>query len=206
MDLFTPAAEEQLQLPDADIRLLRSPALPLPTQELMARLLHETPWTTREIRLWGKTFAEPRETAWYGDPGSEYRYSGILLQPLPWTGLLGELRACIEQACGSHFNSVLLNHYRNERDSMGMHADDEPELGPQPIIASLSLGEERVLTFRHRLRRELTPQRVPLTDGSLLLMAGDTQRYWKHGIAKLRRPCGPRLNLTFRQILGNQPA
>ncbi|TXS90331.1 alpha-ketoglutarate-dependent dioxygenase AlkB [Parahaliea maris] len=200
MDLFEQRDEEPLPLPDADVRLLRRPVLPLPAAQVMARLLEETPWATREIRLFGKTLPEPRESAWYGDPGTEYRYSGLLLHPLPWTPLLQQLREAVERASGSRFNSVLLNHYRNEQDSMGMHADDEPELGQRPVIASLSLGAERVLTFRHRYDRALKPLRVPLADGSLLLMAGDTQRYWKHGIAKLSRPCGPRLNLTFRQI------
>jgi len=200
MDLFAPPEEERLPLPDADIRLLRHPDLPLAPRELLTRLLRETPWATREIRLFGQTLPEPRQSAWYGDPGTEYRYSGLLLHPLPWTPLLTDLRRAMERASGVRFNSVLLNHYRNERDSMGMHADDEPELGPCPLIASLSLGEERVLTFRHRRKRDLKPVRLPLPDGSLLLMAGDTQRHWKHGIAKLARPCGPRLNLTFRSI------
>lgn len=201
MDLFAPPDAMPLPLPGGDVRLLPDPALPLPREELMTRLLRETPWATREIQLFGKTLPEPRQSAWYGDPGTAYRYSGLLLQPLPWTPLLEELRDALERACAARFNSVLLNHYRDHRDSMGMHADDEPELGPRPVIASLSLGAERTLTFRHRYQRSLKPLRVALPDGSLLLMAGDTQRNWKHGIAKQARPCGARLNLTFRWIL-----
>jgi alkylated DNA repair dioxygenase AlkB len=96
---------------------------------------------------------------------------------------------------------VLLNYYRDHRDSMGMHSDDEPELGPRPAIASVSLGHQRTFILKHRTRKELERVTLPLESGSLLLMKGDTQRHWKHGIDKERRPCGPRINLTFRQIL-----
>ncbi len=106
----------------------------------------------------------------------------------------------VEKATASPFNSVLLNYYRNERDSMGMHSDDEPELGLQPVIASFSLGEARTLVFRHRSDRSRESLRLELGDGSLLLMRGASQRNWKHGIAKERRACGARVNLTFRRI------
>jgi len=98
---------------------------------------------------------------------------------------------------------VLLNYYRDNRDSMGFHSDDEPELGLRPVIASLSLGEERTLTMKHKLNKLAKPIRLKLTSGSLLLMKGETQRYWNHGIAKESRPCGPRVNLTFRRIVSN---
>jgi alkylated DNA repair dioxygenase AlkB len=195
-----------LPLPDADLLLWPRCPLPDAPEALLARLAGETPWRSETVTLWGKTYPQPRLLAWYGDPGSRYRYSGRTLEPLPWTALLNALRECVEALSGSRFNSVLLNYYRNERDSMGMHADDEPELGPRPVIASLSLGEERALVFRHRTRRELPPARIPLPSGSLLLMRGDTQHHWKHGIDKLRRPCGPRLNLTFRLIRRDSPA
>ncbi len=105
---------------------------------------------------------------------------------------------------GSSFNSVLLNYYRDGRDSMGLHADDEPELGPEPVIASLSLGATRNLYFRHRRCKELATVNVPLPSRSLLVMRGETQRNWKHGIRKVARPCGPRVNLTFRHIFGQR--
>jgi alkylated DNA repair dioxygenase AlkB len=129
-----------------------------------------------------------------------YTYSGIAMEPLPWTHPLRDLLSKVEEACSERFNSVLLNYYRNERDSMGMHSDDEPELGPRPTIASLSLGEERVFTLKPRAAQLLRPVHLPLPSGSLLLMKGDTQRNWKHGIAKAARRMGPRVNLTFRQI------
>ena len=151
--------------------------------------------------MWGKKHPQPRLIAWYGDPGRTYTYSGIEMRPLPWTHLLQHIRLKVESACSERFNSVLLNYYRNERDSMGMHSDDEPELGPRPTIASLSIGQERVFTFAPRRRQQLRPMQLTLPSGSLLLMKGDTQRNWKHGIAKASRPMGPRVNLTFRQIL-----
>ena len=124
----------------------------------------------------------------------------IIVNTLPWSTLLAEIKYNVEQVAG-RFNSVLLNYYRNQRDSMGMHSDDEPELGPQPVIASLSLGAERTLVMKHRRDRAQPVQRLTLASGSLLLMQGDTQRNWKHGINKLQRACGPRVNLTFRKIL-----
>ena len=99
------------------------------------------------------------------------------------------------------FNSVLLNYYRDNRDSMGFHSDDEPELGERPVIASVSLGEERTLVLKHQLNKLAKPVRLRLASGSVLLMKGETQRYWKHGVAKKTRACGPRINLTFRRIL-----
>jgi alkylated DNA repair dioxygenase AlkB len=192
----------RLSLPGADVRLL---AELIPVHEaghLISQLISATPWRTDEIRLWGKRYLQPRQVAWYGDAGCRYTYSGVTLEPSPWTPLLAATRDLVQQACGATFNSVLLNYYRDQHDSMGLHSDDEPELGPQPVIASLSLGEERVLTFKARAGRPAASYRLPLPSGSLLLMQGDTQRNWKHGVAKSRRPLGPRVNLTFRCILG----
>ncbi len=179
--------------------LLRSFNLPLPAEDLLRELIAATPWKAEEIVIWGKRHLQPRLTAWYGDPGRSYTYSGISMEPLPWTTRLTQLRQFVERTCDESFNSVLLNLYRNERDSMGLHSDDEPELGPRPVIASLSLGEARVLVFKHK-RLALPTVSIPLESGCLLLMKGDTQRYWKHGIAKSTRQLGTRVNLTFRQI------
>jgi alkylated DNA repair dioxygenase AlkB len=122
------------------------------------------------------------------------------MEPLAWTETLSAIRTRVEDATQTKFNSVLLNYYRNQNDSMGLHSDDEPELGPQPVIASVSLGERRTFILKHKRRRDLKPVRLPLESGSLLLMKGDTQLNWKHGIHKESRPCGPRVNLTFRRI------
>jgi alkylated DNA repair dioxygenase AlkB len=110
------------------------------------------------------------------------------------------LHSSVESASGESFNSVLLNYYRDHRDSMGFHSDDERELGPRPTIASLSLGEERTFILKSKADKSLRPVRLKLNSGSLLVMKGDTQTNWKHAIHKETRPCGPRINLTFRYI------
>lgn len=201
-DLFAPAYElRSMPVADAEICYLPHLRLKEPHESLLQRLIDETPWRAEQITVWGKRRVQPRLTGWYGDPGSRYRYSGIDLEPLPWTETLQDIRQAVETATRASFNSVLLNYYRDQRDSMGFHSDDEPELGREPTIASLSLGETRTLTLKHRRRKDIEPVRLPLESGSLLVMKGETQRNWKHGIGKQSRLCGPRVNLTFRQIL-----
>lgn len=202
LSLFDP--EPQLQsipMPDADVRFLHDFYQPPRSHALFAALLEETAWRQETITLWEQQRLQPRLSAWYGDPGSRYTYSGTTFHPQPWTPTLLQIKADIERLTGLEFNSVLLNLYRNEHDSVAWHSDHEREFGKDPIIASLSLGETRVFRFRHRTRKDLKRIDLPLTDGSLLLMAGATQRCWQHAIDKERRPCGPRINLTFRTIL-----
>jgi len=163
-------------------------------------LLKDTAWREEEVLVWGKRHKQPRLVAWYGDAGAQYTYSGSSLTPAPWTSTLLELRQKIEAASGARFNSVLLNQYRNNNDSMGWHSDNEPELGKTPTIASLSLGESRVFLFKHRQEKDLGIRRITLGDGSLLIMSGETQKNWLHAIDKERQPCGIRINLTFRLI------
>jgi hypothetical protein len=115
-----------------------------------------------------------------------------------------EIKSRVEKVADTNFNSVLLNYYRHHRDSMGLHSDDEPELGRRPIIASVSLGEERTFLLKHKTRKDVKVVRLKLASGSLLLMKGDTQHCWKHGIEKEKRPCGRRINLTFRRICGQR--
>lgn len=198
--LYPQAAAEAVRLPGADLVLLRCPDLGADTAALREALIRETPWRQETISLYGKTHQQPRLVAWYGDPGARYRYSGKTYLPQPWTARLQGLRGRLEALLGVEFNSVLLNYYRDHRDSMGLHADDEPELGSRPVIASLSLGEERVLYFRHKHQRGVRGLDLALPDGSVLVMRGDTQANWKHGMRKLSRPCGPRVNLTFRRV------
>lgn len=193
---------EPIPVPDADVRLLASLPLGAAPEAILTRVIAETPWRSEKIVMWGREYVQPRLLAWYGDPGAAYTYSGTRHEPVAWTPLLAELRRRVESAAGASFNSVLLNYYRNERDSMGLHSDDEPELGPEPVIASLSLGATRTLVLRHRTDRSIKNVRIPLESGSLLVMRGPTQHRWQHGIAKLARPCGPRVNLTFRRIGG----
>lgn len=155
-------------------------------------------WQQHIITLYGRPVASPRLSAWYGDPGAVYSYSGLRLEPLPWISALSEIKDRIEQLTASHFNSVLLNFYRDGRDSMGWHSDDEPELGRNPVIASLSLGATRRFLLRHKKRRIQLD--VELEDGSVLVMAGATQHYWRHQLPKTQHQVSPRLNLTFRLI------
>jgi len=197
----TAGAFETFPLPVADIRLM--PAFyrkPL-SEHYLDRLHDEIGWRQETIVLWGKEYAQPRLSAWYGDPGRRYAYSGVVLTPLPWTATLLSIKDDIERACGHRFNSVLLNLYRDEHDSVGWHSDAEPELGKSPVIASLSLGAARTFKLRHRARKELKPVSLQLQDGSLLLMAGTTQRFWQHAVPKERVACDRRINLTFRSIL-----
>jgi alkylated DNA repair dioxygenase AlkB len=167
---------------------------------VMRRLIDEVPWRAEKITVWGKTFPQPRLIAWYGDLEKSYTYSGIHLNAVPWTPPLLDLKSKVEAVAGTDFNSVLLNYYRNHRDSMGFHSDDEKELGQRPLIASVSLGEERTFILKHKTDKALKPVRLKLVSGSLLLMKGGTQHYWKHGIDKEACPCEPRINLTFRHI------
>jgi alkylated DNA repair dioxygenase AlkB len=198
MDLFD-SAGTLVPIPIDDGELAWQAQLPLPysNQEVFARLLADTPWRAETVLVFGKRHPQPRLTAWYGD--ASYTYSGLRLEPLPWTALLLEIRGAVEAACGRRFNSVLLNLYRNERDSMGMHSDDEPELGSAPAIASLSFGTTRTLKMRHKYNKHTIS--LPLTDGGLLLMTGATQENWLHGINKSTRPLGGRINLTFRYVV-----
>ena len=200
LTLYPEPNAEALTLPGADLQLHRCPDLGLDPDYLLEVLLRETPWRQETITLYGKTHLQPRLLAWYGEPDASYRYSGTTYQPLPWTPLLDALRCRMEALARASFNSVLLNYYRDGRDSMGLHADDEPELGPEPVIASLSLGELRTLYFRHKRDKAIRGLDIALPHGSVLLMRGTTQSHWKHGIRKLRGPCGARLNLTFRLI------
>ena len=149
--------------------------------------------------MFGRTIPQPRLTCWMGDPGCDYAYSGVRYAPAPWTPAAARLRAQVEAACGVRFNAVLLNRYRTGSDSMGWHADDEPELGDAPTIASVSLGAARRFDLQHR-KRKAERRRLSLTHGSLLVMAGTTQACWKHRIPKTTAPIGERVNLTFRWI------
>ena len=137
-------------------------------------------WKQESIKIFGKTIPQPRLTAWYGDPGKSYTYSGLTWTPNNWNDVLKPIKAKVEKASDTTFNSVLLNLYRNGKDSMGWHSDDEPELGKNPIIASLSFGQKRVFHLKHRLNKEIPKVKLELTHGSLLIMAGSTQHFWQH--------------------------
>jgi alkylated DNA repair dioxygenase AlkB len=200
-DLFGNTAQlEQLKICDADISFARHLTLSESDDVLLRKLIGETPWRSEKITVWGKTYQQPRLIAWYGDAGQQYSYSGISLEPLRWTETLLSIRDVVQVLSNEHFNSVLLNYYRDHRDRMGFHSDDERELGPTPTIASVSLGATRTFVLKHKDRRDAKSVRLELPSGSLLIMKGQTQKNWKHGIEKQTEPCGPRVNLTFRRI------
>jgi alkylated DNA repair dioxygenase AlkB len=161
-------------------------------------ILSGTAWAQEFLKMYGRRIPFPRLTAWYGDPGAAYTYSGIRNEPHSWTPELRELRDRIAKRIGVRFNSVLLNQYRNGQDGLSWHADDEPELGDEPIIASVSLGAVREFQLKHQGDGEVLS--IPLEHGSLLVMSGKTQRYWRHRVPKERDIQSARINLTFRVI------
>ncbi|MFT4939894.1 MAG: alkylated DNA repair dioxygenase AlkB [Paraglaciecola sp.] len=166
------------------------------------RLIGSLAWQHEYLRIYGKRVKIPRLQAWYGDPEATYQYSGLNMLPRPWTKELDELKILCQKACNSNFNSVLANLYRNGLDSMGLHADNEAELGNNPVIASISLGQTRDFNFIHNISKEKI--RITLGHGSLLIMSGATQKNWQHSIAKSRQAMSPRINLTFRRIIGER--
>ncbi|XGV99494.1 MAG: alpha-ketoglutarate-dependent dioxygenase AlkB [Leptolyngbya sp. BL-A-14] len=188
-----------LPLPDAEIIFYPSFLDRQASDRLLTTLTQTIDWRQDWLTIYGRSLPQPRLTAWVGDPGKAYTYSGITMQPTPWTPTLLDLKAKVDAVSGVVFNSVLLNLYRDGNDSMGWHSDDEPELGHNPVIASLSLGGTRRFLLRHRLKKEWTHQ-LELITGSCLLMKGTTQHYWQHQVPKTKRPVLPRINLTFRVI------
>lgn len=175
---------------------------------MFERLWAELEWSQREIWLFGRRVLQPRLVAWYGDPEATYRYSGLTLDPLPWHEALLWLRNRIAASSGHRFNSVLANAYRDGSDSMGWHSDDEKELGPEPLIASLSLGAPRRFLLRPRNRGAGQPAAriaLPLAHGSLLLMKGKSQQRFRHSLPRTRRKVGLRINLTYRLVGAQAP-
>lgn len=157
-------------------------------------------WQQHSITMFGRLLAEPRLSAWMADSGLSYLYSGVERTPKAWVKPIDDMRRAVIDLCGASMNSVLCNLYRTGQDSMGWHADNEPELGPQPTIASVSLGGTR----RFRIRRTDQPVEsigIDLRHGDLLLMRGPSQKQWQHCVPKTRRPVAPRINLTFRSII-----
>jgi alkylated DNA repair dioxygenase AlkB len=166
--------------------------------DLMAALIAEVVWQQDTMTTPGGRVPLPRLTAWQGEPDAVYVYSGIRNVPQPWTPAVAQLRDAAARAADTRFNSVLLNRYRDGHDSMGWHADKERELGPVPIIASVSLGATRAFEFRHA--RTHATHRLSLTHGSLLVMRGRTQLEWIHRVPKEPGARGERINLTFRWV------
>ncbi len=198
--LFSPAHSERIAAPGATLRLFEQVFSEAHCDRLFAELRHGIHWRQDSLRIRGRRIPMPRLTAWYGDSQATYSYSGITLFPQPWIPVLCEIKARVEAVAATSFNSVLANLYRDGRDSVAWHSDDEPELGERPIIASVSFGAVRRFVLRHKQRKEIARVNVLLPNGSVLLMEGDTQRFWEHQVPKTAKKIGTRINLTFRTI------
>ena len=168
---------------------------------LLNTAISETPWRQDFIRIMGKKIPVPRLQNWFGDPNTSYTYSRIRLQAVAFPLWLDKLRADVESETGKPFNRVLVNYYRSGQDSVDWHADDEPELGFEPVIASVSVGCDRVFQLRHNETKEKV--KINLPHGSLLLMGAGIQEYWQHSIAKVKDLDDPRVNFTFRYMPPN---
>jgi len=189
-----------LNLPDAEIIYYPQFFDKQQADIIFAELIEEIPWQQDEIRVYGKIHPQPRLTALFGNEGKSYSYSNITMQPHPWNLLLQKLKMEIENIAAVNFTTVLLNQYRDGKDSNGWHADNEKELGINPVIASLSFGAERTFQLKHNFEKD-QKKSIILEHGSLLLMKGTTQHFWKHQIPKTAKPIGPRINATFRVII-----
>jgi alkylated DNA repair dioxygenase AlkB len=189
-----------LTMPDAEVAVFPDFFQPSESDRIFEKLLIQTNWRQEKIKMFGKQTDLPRLTAWYGDPGKAYSYSGISMHPDTWTENLLRIKSKVDGIASTHFNSVLLSLYRTGSDSLSWHQDNEPELGENPVIASVSFGDTRSFQFKHKYRKELSTVSVKLTHGSLLIMKGPTQQFWVHQVPKTARQVGQRINLTFRVI------
>ena len=199
MNSLFPKENIKYNLQDADLEYYPDFFKSEIANDLFEKLKNEIPWQQDDIMVYGKTYAQPRLTALFGNEGKPYGYSNIIMQPHNWSPLMMFIKTEIEAVCNENFTTVLLNKYRDGRDSNGWHADNEKELGRNPIIASVSFGAERVFQMKHNTSKDLK-QNIVLEHGSLLIMSGTTQHFWKHQIPKTAKPIGERINLTFRII------
>ncbi len=201
MTIPLPLPEDGLDAALPGARLVYRPAwlTAVEADALFEEMRQTLPWSVHRIRIFGRHVDSPRLSAWIGDADAVYRYSGADFTPHPWTQVLSALRARLSDELDTPFNSVLANLYRSGQDAMGWHSDDEPALGPQPVIASVSVGGARRFLLKHRQDGALK-QAVTLPHGSLLVMAGDTQRLYRHALPRTAKPVAPRINLTFRWI------
>jgi alkylated DNA repair dioxygenase AlkB len=197
-DFEAPLEPTSYVLKDAILHYLPAYYDTATSDNFLATLLHETPWHQDEITMFGKRLKTPRLSAYYGD--KSYAYSGIQLLPHPFTPLLNELKSTVEKLANSSFNAVLLNRYRDGKDSMGWHADDEAVLGQNPVIASVNFGASRRFMLRHKTERQLKTE-FNLGHGAILIMSGATQHHWQHQVPKTNQCFEERVNLTFRKIV-----
>lgn len=194
---------QNLPIKDGELLLCEQFFSPSEASILYTRLKKELQWRQDVLRIAGKEVAIPRLQAWYGDSGTDYSYSGLKLSALPWNSVLAELKDRLENELNTPFNSVLANDYRDGNDSVSWHADDEPELGQNPVIASLSFGATRCFQLKRKKKSEHERLKLNLPGGSLLVMKGTLQHHWYHAVLKTKLPVGERINLTFRYIQPN---
>ena len=188
-------------LPDADVTLFDNFFTNQESKNLHQKLIDNIQWRQDKIKIFGKLIDQPRLTAFYGDATKSYSYSGIVMKPNDWNDDLLFIKNRVEEVAKIRFTSVLLNYYRDGKDSMGWHSDDEKELGQNPVIGSVSFGESRVFQMRHKFQKDIKKVDIALNDGSFLLMKGTTQHFWQHQIPKTKRKLESRINLTFRVIV-----
>jgi alkylated DNA repair dioxygenase AlkB len=187
-------------MPDGEVIIYRNFFEELESDHFFSELLNHINWQQDKIKIFGKEVDLPRLTAWYGDTGKSYTYSGITMNPDPWTQNLLSIKTRIEETVKINFNSVLANLYRSGQDYVSWHSDDEKELGENPTIASISFGATRRFVLRHKSNKDLETIDISLTHGSLLIMKGSTQHFWKHQVPKTAKVKTERINLTFRVI------
>ncbi|AFZ26695.1 alkylated DNA repair protein [Cylindrospermum stagnale PCC 7417] len=188
-------------MPDAEVIVYQKFFNALESDQLFQELLNGINWQQDKVKFNEQEIGIPRLTAWYGDEGKSYSYSGMVKHPSTWNPTLLRIRSRVEKVEKVNFNSVLLNLYRSGKDRVSWHSDDEAELGKNPIIASVSFGETRRFQFRHRINKTLDRITVNLTHGSLLIMKGSTQHFWQHQIPEAAKSLKERINLTFRIII-----
>lgn len=200
MSLF-PRSPQHLNLPGADVVYYPSFLTSLEASQYFKTLYTDTPWQQDPIKVFGKTYPQPRLTAIYASNNLPYSYSNITMYPHEFTATLSEIKERVEKLVNHTFTTCLLNLYRDGKDSNGWHSDDESALGKNPTIASVSLGASRVFKFRDK-KAKSSVSSIKLEHGSLLLMQGATQHNWQHQLPKTSKFVEPRINLTFRVILG----
>lgn len=201
MDLFQSNERvfEEIPVKDGKLLFMRNFMFESKAQDYYNKLLNNIDWIQEEIKVFGKTHPVPRETAWYGEKSIQYTYSNTHHAAKKWTKELSEIKRVVEYFYPKKlYNSVLLNYYRHGNDKVGWHSDDEPELGKEPTIASVSLGVTRRFDLQHKETKEKI--QIHLNSGSLLIMGGKLQKYWKHQIPAQKKIEGGRINLTFRFV------
>ena len=194
-------ALETIPLPDAAVALDPHWMAPGEADALLRELIDAVPWANHRVRLFGREHDAPRLSCWIGDPGAQYRYSGTRHAPHPWPPMLVPVRDRLTRELGVPFNSVLANRYRDGRDCMGWHRDDERDLGPAAVIASVSLGATRRFVLKH-VGHPDAKATLELVSGSLLVMGEGSQQHYRHALPRTARPIGERINLTFRFVKG----